>query len=170
MNNSDKIEFESHKAEGDTSSIHRAVRKASENKDFIIKTVEQLESMKFPAYKYQILDYAAKNSLDKDAMSLLQSLDDKMLYHSKFSLKKALERENTDLKKRNQISDETRKNLAVQNIDRRQRRHDYPETPATAMKNYICDFCGKEFQSRDQLLYHQEFEYKDKDNINSVTK
>jgi hypothetical protein len=159
MNKSDKIEFSSHKAESNRTSIHRAVRKASENKDFIIKAVEQLESMKFPAYKYQILDYAARNSVNKDVISLLQSLDDKMLYQSKHKLEKALEQENTNLKQRNQITDETRKNLNVQNIDRTQKRYDYPETPATAMKNYICNFCGKDFQSRDQLLHHQKFEY-----------
>jgi hypothetical protein len=85
-----------------------------------------------------------------------------MLYDSKFSLKNALEQENPEAKQENQISDETRKNLHVQNIDRTQKRHDYPETSATAMKNYICDFCGKDFQSRDQLLHHQEFEFKDK--------
>jgi hypothetical protein len=162
MNKSHKVEFSLHKAETDRNSIHRAVAKASKNKDFIIKTVEQLESMKFPAYKYQILDYATRNSVDKDVVSLLRSLDDKMLYQSKYKLKKALEQENTNLKQKNQITDKTRKNLNVQSIDRRQKRHDYPETPATAMKNYICDLCGKEFQSRDQLLDHQEFEYKNK--------
>jgi DNA-directed RNA polymerase subunit RPC12/RpoP len=26
------------------------------------------------------------------------------------------------------------------------------------MKNYICNFCGKDFQSKDQLRKHQEFE------------
>jgi hypothetical protein len=162
MNKSDKIEFRLHKAESDRTSIHRAVAKASKNKDFIIKAVEQLKSMKFPAYKYQMLDHAARNSVDKDVISLLKSLDDKMLYQSKYTLKKALEQENTNLKQRNQITDETRKNLNVQSIDRSQKRHDYPETPATAMKNYICDLCGKEFQSRDQLLHHQEFESKNK--------
>ncbi|HVE36650.1 MAG TPA: hypothetical protein VNA18_00480 [Nitrososphaeraceae archaeon] len=52
--------------------------------------------------------------------------------------------------------------MEVQHPDPTQRRKDYPETPATAMKNYICNFCGKDSQSKDQLTKHQEFEYKDK--------
>lgn len=162
MNKSDNIESTSHKAVRDRTSIHRAVDKASRDKNFIIKAVKLVESMKFPAFKYQILDYAAKTPADKEVISLLQSLDDYMLYHSVYKLQKALEQENTDAKQRNQISDETRENLNVQKADRSQKRYDYPETPATAMKNFICDFCGKDFQSRDQLLDHQVFEYKDK--------
>lgn len=95
-------------------------------------------------------------------LALLQSLNDTMLYRSKFNLKKALEQENPEAKKEDQISDETRKNLNVQNIDRKQKRRDYLETSATAMKNYICNFYGKGFQSRDQLQEHREFEFMDK--------
>jgi DNA-directed RNA polymerase subunit RPC12/RpoP len=55
--------------------------------------------------------------------------------------------------------------LQVQHSDQTQRQKDYPETPATAMKNYICDFCGKDFQSKDQLTEHHEFEFKGKGQI-----
>jgi hypothetical protein len=158
MNKSDNVESKSHIA-GDRTMIHRAVGKASQDKNFIEKAVKQLESMKFPAFKYQILDYAARNSADKEVISLLQSLDDKMQYQSIYKLQKALEQENTDAKQENQISNETRENLSVEKADRREKRYDYPETPVTAMKNFICDFCGKDFQSRDQLLDHQKFEY-----------
>jgi hypothetical protein len=82
-----------------------------------------------------------------------------MQYQSIYKLQKALEQENTDAKQENQISNETRENLSVEKADRREKRYDYPETPVTAMKNFICDFCGKDFQSRDQLLDHQKFEY-----------
>ena len=159
MNKSDNIDSTSHKAERDRTTIHRAVDKASKDKNFITKAIEQLESMKFPAFKYQILDYATRNSADDEVISLFQSLDDNMQYHSIYKLQKALEQENTDAKQENQISDETRENLSIQKADRRQKRYDYPEIPVTAMKNFICDFCGKDFQSRDQLLDHQKFEY-----------
>ena len=85
-----------------------------------------------------------------------------MQYHNKFNLRKALEQENTEAKQEYQISDKTRKSLRIPKIDRRQKRKDYPETPASAMKNYICNFCGKDFQSRDQLIHHQKFEFKEK--------
>jgi hypothetical protein len=159
---SNKISFTSHTAEGNPTSAHKAVNKASKDRNFIVRALSQLESLKFPAYKYQILDYAKMHSVDNDVITLLQSLDDTMLYHSKFNLKKALEQENPEAKKEHQISEGTRKNLNVQNIDRRQKRKDYPETPATGMKNYICNYCGKEFQSGDQLQVHREFEFMDK--------
>jgi hypothetical protein len=84
------------------------------------------------------------------------------LFRDKYDVKQALEQENSELKQKNQISDSTRENLEVQHADENQKRKDYPETPATAMKNYICSFCGKDFQSKDQLIKHQEFEFKDK--------
>ena len=77
-------------------------------------------------------------------------------------MKQRLEQENSELKQQNQISENTRKNLEVKHPDNSQKRKDYPETPATAMKNYICNFCGKDFQSKDQLTKHEEFEYKEK--------
>jgi hypothetical protein len=83
-----------------------------------------------------------------------------MQYHDRFHLRNSLEQENSEAKQEFQISDETRKGVQVEKIDRRQKRKDYPETPASAMKNYMCNFCGKEFQSRDQLNDHQEFEFK----------
>ena len=125
--------------------------------------VEQLETLKFPAYKHQILTFIQNKFSDNDDIGLLKSLNDTVLFHSKYEVKQALEQENSESKQQHQISDSTRKHLEVQLLDQTQKSKDYPETPATAMKNYICDFCGKEFQSKDQLMKHQEFEFKDTD-------
>ena len=35
---------------------------------------------------------------------------------------------------------------------------DYPEVTPTAMSEYICTMCGKSFQTRDDLVHHQDFE------------
>jgi hypothetical protein len=53
--------------------------------------------------------------------------------------------------------------LNVKPVDPTHKRKDYTEVHATAPKNYICDMCGKSFQSRDDLVHHQEFEFKDKE-------
>lgn len=163
MKKSDKIGFTSHTAEEDSKSVHKAVNQASKDRNFIDRAIGQLESLKFPAYKYQILEYADNHSVDSDIIPLLKSLNDTMQYRSKFNLKKALEQENPESKQDNQISEETRKNLNIQNINSGHKRKDYPETPATAMKNYICNTCGKEFQSPDQLQDHREFKLKELD-------
>ena len=135
----------------------------------------QLDALKFPAYKHQILSFIQSRSSDNNVIGLLNSLNDTVLFrdkydvkqgleqeNSKYDVKQGLEQENSESKQQYQISDNTRKNLEVQHPDPTQKRKDYPETPATAMKNYICEFCGKEFQSKDQLTRHQDFEFKDK--------
>ena len=162
MDQSKKIEAVRHTAENDHESVHNAVNKASKDANFISQVVEQLDTLKFPAYKHQILSFIQDKSLDENAIGLLKSLNDTVLFRDKYDVMQGLKQENSELKQQNQISDNTRKNLEVQHPNKTQRRKDYPETPATAMKNYICNFCGKDFQSKDQLTKHQEFEYKDK--------
>lgn len=162
MAGSKKIENVRHEAKGNRQSIHKAVNKASNDANFISQVVEQLDTIKFPAYKSQILSYIQDKSSDENILGLLRSLNDTVLFRNKYDVKKGLEQENSKLKQQNQISDNTRTNLEVQHPDQTQKRKDYPETPATAMKNYICSFCGKDFQSKDQLTKHQEFEFKDK--------
>jgi hypothetical protein len=161
MDRSKKVEFVRHTAEN-KETVHNAVKKASEDSNFISQVVEQLETMKFPAYKQQILNFIQNKSSDRDTIGLLKSLNDGVLFQDKNAVKHGLEQENSESKQQNQISENTRKNLEVTHPDKTQRRKDYPETPATAMKNYICNFCGKDFQSKDQLTKHEEFEYKEK--------
>ena len=138
------------------------MKKASEDSNFISQVVDQLENLKFPAYKHQILSFIQNKSSDNNTIGLLKSLNDAVLFQNKYAVKQRLEQENSELKQQNQISENTRKNLEVKHPDNSQKRKDYPETPATAMKNYICNFCGKDFQSKDQLTKHEEFEYKEK--------
>jgi len=162
MDQSKKIEVVRHTAENDHQSAHNAVNKASKDANFISQVVEQLDTLKFPAYKHQILGFIQDKSSDENAIGLLKSLNGTVLFQDKYDVKQGLEQENSESKQENQISDNTRKNLEVQHPDQTQRRKDYPETPATAMKNYTCNFCGKDFQSKDQLTKHQEFEFKGK--------
>lgn len=161
MDQSKKIEDVRNNPENNYESVHNAVKRASKDPNFISKVVEQLDTMIFPASKHQILSFV-QNKSDENAIGLLKSLNDTVLFRDKYDVKQALEQENSELKQKNQISDSTRENLEVQHADENQKRKDYPETPATAMKNYICSFCGKDFQSKDQLIKHQEFEFKDK--------
>jgi hypothetical protein len=160
MNESRRVYSKKHEAERDAASVHTAVNEASKNRNFIDRSLQKIEGLQFPVYKYQILEYAKGHSIDKKTIALFESLNDTMQYHDRYHLKKSLEQENSAAKQVYQISDKTRHNLQVEKVDPRQKRKDYPEVPASAMKNYICNFCGKEFQSGDQLKDHQEFEFK----------
>lgn len=160
VNESKKVNSTRHLAERDAASVHAAVKEASRDRNFIDRSMQEIEGLQFPVYKYQILDYAKGHSVDRKTIALFESLNGTMQYHDRFQLKNSLEQENSSAKQDHQISDKTRHDLEVEKVDPRQKRKDYPETPATAMKNYICNFCGKEFQSGDQLKDHQEFEFK----------
>jgi hypothetical protein len=162
MDKSRKAE-ETHTAEKDHEFIHEAVNKASKDAGFISMVVKELDTFKFPAYKKQILTYVESKSSDKNVIGLLQTLNDSILFQDKYDVKQGLEQENSELKQRHQISDNTRQNLEVDHPDPTEKRKDYTQVPATAMKNYVCSFCGKDFQSKDQLTKHQEFEFKGKD-------
>ena len=85
-----------------------------------------------------------------------------MLYRDHYQVKKAIEQNNPKAKNERQVTDETRTNLDVKKVDSAHKRKDYPEVPATAMKEYVCDLCGKTFESKDDLIHHQEFEFKQK--------
>jgi hypothetical protein len=160
MNEPKKVHSTRHMAEGGATSVHAAVREASRDRNFRDRSIHEINGLQFPVYKHQILEYAKGRYADRKTIASFQSLNRTMQYSDRFHLKKSLEQENSAAKQEYQISDKTRKSLQVEKIDRLQKRKDYPETPASATKNYICNLCGKEFQSSDQLKDHQEFEFK----------
>lgn len=162
MDPSKKIEYVRNTPENNNTSVHKAVKKASKDPNFVSQVVEQLDTLKFPAYKHQILTFIESKSEDENVIGLLKSLNDSILFRDKYDVKQGLEQENAELKQQYQISDKTRENLEVEHVDPTQKGKDYPQVPVTAMKNYTCNFCGKDFQSKDQLAKHQEFELKDK--------
>jgi hypothetical protein len=158
-----EVHSERHVAELNAKPINQAVEKASKDRNFIIKAVEQLDGLEFPAYKHQIIIYLKKKSANSDTLALYESLSGTMLYRDQYHIKTALEQNNPEAKQENQITDQTRTNLNVEPVNPTHKRKDYTEVQATAPKNYICDMCGKSFQSRDDLVHHQEFEFKDKE-------
>jgi chaperonin GroEL (HSP60 family) len=160
-NLSNKIEAERHISTVNSNSINQAVERASKDRNFISKAVEQLRGLKFPVYKRQLIEYLKNNSADSETLALFESLNATMLYRDHYQVKKAFEQNNPEAKK-DQVSDETRTNLDVKKVNSAHKRKDYPEVPATAMKEYVCDLCGKTFQARDDLIHHQEFEFKEK--------
>jgi hypothetical protein len=66
------------------------------------------------------------------------------------------------------MTHETRTNLEVKQTNPTRKRQDYPETSATAMKNYTCDLCGQSFQTPDDLVHHQEFESRGRSSSRNV--
>jgi hypothetical protein len=143
----------------DTKSINKAIEKASTDSDFITFAVEQLNGFDFPGYKARMIQFLKDRSADKEVISLFESLNADRPYEDLYHIKKALEQNNPIAKQDNQMTDETRENFEVRSVNSAHKRQDYPEVPATAPKDYLCILCGKPFQTRDDLLHHQKFEF-----------
>jgi hypothetical protein len=170
MNSNDspnKIESDRHIPTVDSESVNRAVQRSSRDKNFISNAVEQLKGLKFPAYGSQITDHLRKNSANDEVLALYLSLNDATLYHDENQVTKAFEQNRPTIKE-NQMTHKTRTNLEVEQTNPTHKRQDYPETAATAMKNYTCDLCGQSFQTPDDLVHHQEFESKGESSSRNV--
>ena len=98
MDQSKKIEAVRHNPEDNQESLHNAVRKASKDSTFISEVVEQLDTLKFPAYKHQILSFIQNRSSDNNVIGLLNSLNDTVLFRDKYDVKQGLEQENSESK------------------------------------------------------------------------
>ena len=164
---SNKVESDRHFPTVDSDSVNRAVQRSSRDKNFISNAVEQLKGLKFPAYRSQITDHLRKNSASDEVLALYLSLNDATLYRDENQVTKAFEQYSPTTKP-NQMTHKTRTNLEVEQTNPTRKRQDYPETVATAMKNYTCDLCGQSFQTPDDLVHHQEFESKGKSSSRKV--
>ncbi len=69
---SDEIESERHVPTVDSNSLNKAVERASGDRNFISKAVEQLDGLKVPAYKHQIIDFLKKKSSNSDLLALIE--------------------------------------------------------------------------------------------------
>lgn len=156
----------------DAESINRAVERAANDPDFIDYAVSQLKGLRFPAFKNNIIDYARSINADQDVISLLQSLNGYIEFRDEYHIKKSLEENSAAKKKEYQLTDEKRENPDVRTrpttadrsikereaANEKEERKDYPEVTPTAMSNFVCDRCGKQFQNQQDLMHHKQFE------------
>ena len=173
-NDGDHIRSVRHSPEFDTDSINRAVESASKNDALIQKAVNLTRDLSFPALKRDIISFVKGNSTSVDAqvLALFESLDGYIEYKDTYHLRKALEENNSEKKKTNQITGSAREQPtepsrtpstdhgASKNESRspREERKDYPQVSPSAMSNFICNNCGKQFQNQNDLIQHQQFE------------
>lgn len=90
-----------HVAESDAKSINQAVEKASKDRNFIIKSLEQLDGLAFPAYKHQIMIHLKKRSTNSETLNLYETLSGTMLYRDQYHIKTALEQNNPEANRPN---------------------------------------------------------------------
>jgi hypothetical protein len=79
--------------------------------------VEQLNGLKFPVYKAQIMDFLKKGSANDELLSLFETLNGTIVYRDQCHVKKAIEQNNSQAKQESQITDETRTNLEIPKVN-----------------------------------------------------
>lgn len=171
------IDAAKHMPAYDASRINRAIERAARDPDFVNDAVAQLAGLTFPAFKHNILDHMRKINVDKgeegeDVIALFESLDGYIQFRDQYHVQKAFE-ENIPAKKKDyQITDNKRESPDVrvrdtyadasikdrEAVSEREERKDYPEVSPTAMTNFICDTCHKQFQNQQDLIQHKQFE------------
>ena len=170
----ESIDAAKHMPTHDVDQINYAVEKAAKSPEFINRALAHLAGLRFPAFKNNIIDHV--KSIDthdeEDVVALFESLDGYIQYRNEYHVQKAIE-ENVPAKKKDyQITDNTRENPDVrfrqtsadssikdrEAVNETEERKDYPEVTPTAMSNFTCDKCGKEFQNQQDLVHHKEFE------------
>jgi len=172
MEEKETVEAARHAPTHDAESINRAVEKAANDPGFIDYAVGQLKGLRFPAFKDSILDYAKSINADQDVISLLQSLNGYMEFRDEYHVLKSLQENSAAKKKEYQLTDKTRENPDVRTrpttadrsikereaVNESEERKDYPEVTPTAMSDFVCDRCGKQFQNQHDLVQHRQFE------------
>jgi hypothetical protein len=171
------IDAAKHMPSHDSTRINHAIERAARDPDFVNRAVGQVAGLTFPAFKHSILDHIrtlnTNNQQEKeDIVALFESLDGYIQFRDQYHVIKALE-ENIPAKKKDyQMSDNTRESLDVrirptyadasikdrEAVSEREERKDYPEVTPTAMTNFICDYCHKQFQNQQDLIQHKRFE------------
>lgn len=168
----------------DAARINRALERAATDPDFVNRAVAQLAALTFPAFKHNIIDHVRSTHIrrneegrqegdaDGDIVPLFESLNGYIQFRDSYHVQKALEENIPSKKKDYQITDNTRESPDVrirqtdadasikdrEAISEREERKDYPEVTPTAMSNFVCDNCGKEFQNQQDLVHHRQFE------------
>jgi hypothetical protein len=171
----ESIDAAKHVPAYDAARINRAIEKAANDPDFVNRAVAQLAGFAFPAFKHNIIDYVKGMNADEkeeDVVALFESLNGYIQFRDQYHVQKALEENVPEKKKDYQISDKTRETPDARTrqttadssikdreaVNEREDRKDYPQVTPTAMSNFICNTCGKEFQNQQDLIHHKQFE------------
>lgn len=157
--NDPKVFTNYHHSQLDSDLLNQSVEKAISDRKFLTSSLSLLKDMKFPTYKYEIINHVKKITNDENTIALFNTLSDSLEYKDIIHIKNILQSnipaknspsktKNPDELNVNPISRE--KNLAT----------DEKNDPISndSMRQYVCNKCGKPFLTREDLSIHQDFE------------
>ena len=173
----ESVDARRHTPTYDTTRINRAIERATRDPSFVNQAISQLSGLAFPAFKHSILNHIRSINTNKDQdnndiVALYESLDGYIQFRDPYHVQKVFEENIPSKKKDYQITDAKRQDPDVrirqtyadrdikerEAVSETEERKDYPEVTPTAMSNFICDNCGKQFQNQQDLVHHKQFE------------
>ena len=157
--NDPKVFTNYHHSQLDSDLLNQSVEKAISDRKFLTSSLSLLKDMKFPTYKYKIINHVKKITNDENIIALFNTLSDSLEYKDIIHIKNILQSnipaknspsktKNPDELNVNPISRE--KNLATDEKN--------DSISNDSMRQYVCNKCGKPFLTREDLSIHQDFE------------
>jgi hypothetical protein len=159
--NETKVYSSYHPSQFDNVLLNEAIQKGIKDKEFINYSLSLLKNAKFPIYKSKIIEHIQQLTNDKITIALFQTLSDSLEYknieHIRNIFQANIPAKNSPSRTKN--PEELNVNPLITNQNQKSPTSNNNDSVSDdAMREYICNKCGKSFLTREHLHIHQKFE------------
>jgi hypothetical protein len=150
-----------HPSQFDNVLLNEAIQKGIKDKEFINYSLSLLKNAKFPIYKSKIIEHIQQLTNDKITIALFQTLSDSLEYKNIEQIRNIFQAnipaKNSPSRTKN--PEELNVNPLITNQNQKSPTSNNNDSVSDdAMREYICNKCGKSFLTREHLHIHQKLE------------